>query len=65
MTTAAERAAKERAEQGLPPLVIDPVVLAKAAEIMSYVQRVVDEAPPLTEAQRVRIRAIFTDAGLV
>jgi hypothetical protein len=33
------------------------------AKIAAYVQRVVAEAPPLTEDQRSRLRSLFSTAG--
>jgi hypothetical protein len=33
------------------------------AKIAAYVQRVVAEAPPLTEDQKTRLRSLFSTAG--
>ena len=59
MSTPAGRAYAEAADQGLPDKVEDPATLARVAAMLMHTKHVVDEAPPLSEEQRAKLRGLL------
>lgn len=62
MSTPGNRAEAEAKRQGLPEKVEDPATLARVAALLVHTKQIVDEAPPLSEDQKTKLRGLLARA---